>query len=495
MKNIQKNLVFSAVGYMLPMLAALATIPVMVDRLGVDLYGLYTICISLIGFMALVDFGIGQTVIKYVAEYEATGQTQRVQPLLGVALLIYLVVGIVSAIALYGFAPLLAQGLYEGEVKQGLAQDVLRITAVPLLLGYVNQFFLNVCKAYHRFDVPAMIHNAGNLSGILLATLLLLAGYSLREVLWGYVLIQALALAAGYVASVRVVPAGIRLRPRFERQVLRSILSFSVYTFIGNFIGALTSRVDKLLIGLLVGTEAVTYYQIPFMIAQMANGLVHTLSQIVFPRFSEMSGLQDRQGLLRLYGTVNAAVLLMSLVIAVMLISVGGEFLSVWISLEFANKASDVLTVIALYFLLQSSTVAGYWVLQGAGKAQQTALMFVLDASAYFIALYYLANHYGYLGAAFALFFLLLATPLQYVWVARHIGYSVTRHVVALCLSLLVGAGLLGVLAILNAQIGHAWGIIVVDGVLMAAVFTAALWLLLKRAKQGWRNTARSNEG
>ncbi|OQX06223.1 MAG: hypothetical protein BWK73_31420 [Thiothrix lacustris] len=494
MKNIQKNLVFSAVGYMLPMLAALATIPVMVDRLGVDLYGLYTICISLIGFMALVDFGVGQTVIKYVAEYEATGQTQRVQPLLGVAMLIYLVVGVVSAIALYGLAPLLAQGLYEGEVKQELAQDVLRITSVPLLLGYVNQFFLNVCKAYHRFDVPAVIHNAGNLSGIVLATLLLLAGYALREVLWGYVLIQTLALVAGYVASLRVVPAGIHLRPRFERQVLRSVLSFSVYTFIGNFIGALTSRVDKLLIGLFVGTEAVTYYQIPFTIAQMANGLVHTLSQIVFPRFSEMSGLQDRRGLLRLYGTVNAAVLLMSLVIAVMLISVDGVFLSVWISPEFANKATDVLMVIALYFLLQSSTVAGYWVLQGAGKAQQTALMFVVDASAYFIALYYLANHYGYLGAAYALFFLLLATPLQYVWVARHIGYSVTRHVAALCLSLLVGAGLLKILATLNVQIDHSWGIIVMDGVLMAVVFTAALWVLLKRAKQGWRNTADSGE-
>lgn len=494
MKNIQKNLLFSAIGYMLPMLAALATIPIMVSKLGVDLYGLYTICISLIGFMALVDFGIGQTVIKYVAEYEATGQTQRVQPLLGVALLIYLLVGIVSAIALYGFAPLLAQGLYNGEAKQQLAQDVLRITALPLLLGYVNQFFLNVCKAYHRFDVPAVIHNAGNLSGIVLATVLLLAGYSLREVLWGYVLIQAVALTAGYVASLRVVPAGVRLHPRFEQHVLTSILSFSAYTFIGNFIGALTSRVDKLLIGLIVGTEAVTYYQIPFTIAQMANGLVHTLSQIVFPRFSEMSSLQDRQGLLRLYGTVNGAVLLMSLVIAVMLISVGGEFLAVWISPEFSSHASEVLTVIALYFLLQSSTVVGYWVLQGAGKAQQTALMFLLDASAYFIALYYLANHYGYLGAAFALFFLLLATPLQYVWVARHIGYSVTRHVIALLLTLLFGSGLLWVLAVLNVQIGSSWGIILVDGVLMAAVFAAALWLLLKRAKQGRRDATGSGE-
>lgn len=481
MKNIRKNIVFSSIGYVLPMLAALVTIPVMVGKLGVDLYGLYTICISLIGFMALVDFGVGQTVIKYVAEYEATGQQARVQPLLGVALLIYLLIGIASVACLYGFAPLLAGLLYDGADKQRLAQDVLRITALPLFLSYLNQFFLNVCKAYHRFDLPAVIHNAGNLGGIVLATVLLLLGYSLREVLWGYVLIQLAAIVAGYRAGMQVLPAGIRLVPQFERQVLDSILSFSVYTFIGNFIGSLTSRVDKLVIGLLVGTEAVTYYQIPFTIAQMANGIVHTLSQIVFPRFSEMSGLQDGYGLLQLYKRVNLMVLLMSLLIAVMLISVGGDFLALWISPDFADKSTDVLVVMALYFFLQSSTVAGYWVLQGAGKAKLTAFMFVLDATAYFIALSYLGSHYGYLGAAFALFFLLMATPLQYLWVARHVGYGVVSQLLALLSFLLLGYGLLLGLEYLNTRLNNPWWEIVIDGALMATVFATSLWVWLKR--------------
>jgi O-antigen/teichoic acid export membrane protein len=95
--STRKNVVFSAFGYALPLLAALATIPIMVSKLGTDLYGLYVICTSLIGFMTLVDLGIGQTVIKYVAEYEATDKKVKVQPVLGVALLTYLIIGAVSA--------------------------------------------------------------------------------------------------------------------------------------------------------------------------------------------------------------------------------------------------------------------------------------------------------------------------------------------------------------------------------------------------------------
>ena len=44
MKNVQKNVNFSGVGYILPLIAALATIPIMVKYLGIDLYGLYAIC-------------------------------------------------------------------------------------------------------------------------------------------------------------------------------------------------------------------------------------------------------------------------------------------------------------------------------------------------------------------------------------------------------------------------------------------------------------------
>ena len=146
LKNARKNVIFSGVGYALPLVAALATIPVMVISLGTDLYGLYIICTSLIGFMTLVDLGIGQTVIKYVAEYEATDKRAKVQPVLNVALLIYLVIGLLSAVLLFVFSSNVAAALYTDVQKQVLAQQVLQITALPLFFSYMNQFFLDVWK-------------------------------------------------------------------------------------------------------------------------------------------------------------------------------------------------------------------------------------------------------------------------------------------------------------------------------------------------------------
>jgi len=479
MKHIRKNVVFTGIGYALPLLAALATIPIIVSKLGVDLYGLYVICGSLIGFMTLVDLGIGQTVIKYVAEYEATNQRDKVNAVLGVAFLIYLVIGVFSVTCLYVFAPWLAAGLYELPDKQTLAVDVLRITVVPLFFSYINQFFLNVCKAYHRFDLPAIVNNLGNLGGIALATSLLLAGYGLREVMWGTAFVQCMVVIGGYWASVEVLPCHIKPRPAFEQNIFTEIISFSAYTFVGNFVGSLVSRADKLLIGVVIGTEAVTYYQIPFTIAQMANGIIHTLVHIAFPRFSEMFSLRDRVGLLALYRLANDMVFLISMVIAVMLITAGGPFLALWISPEFAQKASPLLQIMGVYFFFHSNTVVGYWVLQGGGQAKLTAFMSVVDAIAYFVALYYLGYYYGYTGAAIALFFSLLTVPLQYIWIARHVGHGCREYLFQLLTFLLGGGSIIYFMKILNVWLEDNLLEIAVNAVLLLGMLVIALWSIL----------------
>lgn len=478
-KNTRKNLVFTGFGYALPLLAALLTIPIMVSQLGTDLYGLYVICISLIGFMTLVDLGVGQTVVKYVSAYEASGEQLKVQPVLSVAFLVYLLIGLVSVLALYFAAPALSAALYDQAERQALAQEVLRITTLPLFFSYINQFFLNVCKAYHRFDFPAVIHNGANLGGIVLAAILLLLGYPLPVVMWGYVVIQLLAFIAGYLSSMKVVPSGVYLFPSFNHVIFREIVSFSVYTFISNFIGSLTSRADKLLIGTIIGTEAVTYYQIPFTIAQMANGIVHTLTHISFPRFSELFSRKEYGALLLLYRKVSILIFLLSTAIAVLLITVGGDFLSLWISAEFASKATLVLQVMALYFFFHSNTVVGYWILQGGGKAKLTALIAALGAVLYFLALFYLGESYGYLGAAMALFMMLVPTPLQYLWIARRVGHPYRHYLSQLLFFLICGYFMIYCLELVNAYLMNPLLEILVDGVLVTAIMgLAAAWVV-----------------
>lgn len=486
MRNVKKNVVYSAIGYMLPLLAALVTIPIMVKHLGSDLYGLYAICISLVGFMTLVDLGVGQTVVKYVAEYEATEQRYAVKPLLDIAFLIYVVIGFLAASLLFGFSGKLGTFFFENNEQQLLAKSVLQLTAIALFFSYVNQFFVNVCRAYHRFDIPSIMQNVGNLGGIVLASVLLLMGYSIKAIMLGYIVIYSTAFVYGYYASSKVIPAEIRLGFAFDRDVFQVILDFSLYAFISNFLHSLTSRGDKLFIGGIIGAEAVTFYQIPYTIAQMANGIVHTLVQIVFPRFSELVALEEEEKLAALYKTVTQAMMLISGFLAVLLITVGDDFLNLWLSEAFAAKAAITLQIIAVYSFFQANIVVSYWLVQSTGNTKLIAWISLLGATIYFMSVYFLGKTFGYNGAAAALFGLLVPVPIWFIWLQRHLAYRFGEYLWWLSVTILGVLSLIYALNTMNDYLDNPLLAILADGVIAAGLLLGGLWLLFKPSQLTW---------
>ncbi len=160
---------------------------------------------------------------------------------------------------------------------------------------------------------------------------------------------------------------------------------------------------------------------------------------------------------------------------------IGDNFLGLWISPEFAQKAGVVLQVMALYFFLHSNTVVGYWVLQGAGQAKLTALIASIGGVVYFAALYYLGGKYGYMGAALALFAMLIATSLQYLWIARHIGHSFLEYLGQLLAFLLGGYAVIYLLEHVNVWLSHSLLEIVVSTSLGLGLLAVGVWLLLAR--------------
>ena len=480
MKNVKKNVVYSAIGYILPLLAALVTIPIMVGHLGNDLYGLYAICISLVGFMTLVDLGVGQTVVKYVAEYEATEQRHAVKPLLDIAFLIYVVIGFFAAGLLFGFSGKLGSFFFDSSEQQLLAKSVLQLTAVALFFSYVNQFFVNVCRAYHRFDIPSIMQNVGNLGGIVLASVLLLMGYSIKAVMLGYIIIYSAVFIYGYFSWRRIVPNEITLGIAFDNVVFKQILNFSSYTFLGNFTNSLTSRGDKLFIGSIIGAEAVTFYQIPYTIAQMANGIVHTLVQIVFPRFSELVALEEEEKLAALYKTVTQAMMLISGFLVVLLITVGDDFLSLWLSAAFATKAALTLQIIAIYSFLQANIVTSYWLVQSTGNARLIALISVVGAIIYFASVYYFGKVFGDHGAAAALFGLLVPVPIWFVWLQRHLAYRFSEYLLWLGMTIITVLSMIYALNRLNDYLANPLLAILVDGVIASAFLLGGFGLLFQ---------------
>ena len=81
--------------------------PIMLRMLGQAEYGIYGIAQSVMGYIGLLNFGIGGSIIRYLAKYRAEGDLDGEQRVFGLFIKIYSVIG--AAILLVGtFCSILA---------------------------------------------------------------------------------------------------------------------------------------------------------------------------------------------------------------------------------------------------------------------------------------------------------------------------------------------------------------------------------------------------
>ena len=66
--SITKNTVYNLLGFGVPMLMAVAIIPLLIKGMGTERFGLLNLSWIVIGYFSFFDFGIGKSLTKIIAE-------------------------------------------------------------------------------------------------------------------------------------------------------------------------------------------------------------------------------------------------------------------------------------------------------------------------------------------------------------------------------------------------------------------------------------------
>ena len=66
--------------------------------LGSDEYGVFSLAVGIISFMTILDMGFNQTMIRYVARYQALGDKEGEQRLNGMFLILYSLIALVALV-------------------------------------------------------------------------------------------------------------------------------------------------------------------------------------------------------------------------------------------------------------------------------------------------------------------------------------------------------------------------------------------------------------
>lgn len=327
--------------------AGLLYTPWMVRCIGADNYGLYTLALSVINFF-LLDFGLSDSVSRFLSKYYAEGREDRVSGFLGMAYRLYLIITAVIAVALV-VVFFNIDAIYTGLTAEQL--PVFRVLFAIISLYSVVSFPFTPLNGILVANERFVALNACNLVQKVATVLLIVVALLLD---WGvYALVVVNALVSIVAIAYKLVIVRVKTEARIDFSYwktieARELAGFSAWVTVTQICGRLIFAVMPSIIAMTADTTEVAL----FGLASSLEGYVYTvasaLNSMFMPKVSRslIGTDEDLQCMMVRVGRIQLFIIGF---IFVCFAALGGRFVDCWMGIGY-----DALWPCALLLILPS---------------------------------------------------------------------------------------------------------------------------------------------
>lgn len=394
--SVVRHTTYNLLGSLAPLVVTLVTVPLYVQAIGLDRYGLLSLCWLLAGYFTFLDFGIGRATAQRMARLSKAATHERNQLFwtsaamsLALALVGFLLAWIAGKLFLLGIAP--SATLYD-ELRGSIL-----ILALAVPLGIAQSLLAGTLEGRRAFGPLNIVTTAGT---VLTATVPLAIALTLGPQL-DKLIIATLATRIAVVITLIlvcrvIVPLG---RPSFSAKVeTRALLGFGGWATITSIASPILVQFDRFAIGALLGATAVAYYVIGYNIVVQMLLVPSALSRALFPRFAELPIADSKRQSLQ----ALRVLLVIAMLIAIAAMTLIYPFLSVWLGSDIAPHSAPITVILLVGFWANSAAQSAFAHLQAKARPDLTAKAHLAELIPYLAVFWFATIQFGLMGAAAA---------------------------------------------------------------------------------------------
>lgn len=397
------NLLFTTGSYAWSAVILVVTVPILVHGLGTASYGVFVLASLVLGYAALLDFGLTPALVRAIAIHTTTSDSAAVGRIVGTAFTLFVALGLIGGGTLFAIAPLVVDRfLHLPEGLQSDAYFVLQLTAIGFALNLALTVFTAIPQGVQRLDVFSS-------RTIFLTTLTAVAqivavklGGGLRWVAAVTLAVNVLGFVIFVVVSRGLLPE-VSFRPRLDRWALRQLAGFGAVKFVGQIAWLGAYQLDRVIVAAFLPISQVTYYAIPVSVTQKFTLVQASFSTAMFPAASEMHSVNAQDRLQRLYTSASKLMLAVTLPLVILVGLLARPLMSTWLGPSFGDASANILALLALAYGLNLLTGVPALVADATGRPHWTTAILVASAIVTVTLTIVLVPRYGAIGAAYAL--------------------------------------------------------------------------------------------
>lgn len=401
MDNRKKGVIASYIYLVVNIVVNIFYVPILLDNLGKNEYGLYQIVGSVFAYLSIFEASISSGVLRFYCKAFAEGNKNQMENVLAIARIIYrilsLIIILIGIVGIWGFRLFYSDSLTISEINESTIMLIILI--INMIVTMANAIYLasiNVNEKFALIKVLAMITQI--IQPILCVLVLSEFPYALTVTII-QLLVNIIVSIFRYFYSTRKLSVKVYLH-KFDYRLGKNIIIFAGSILLASVADQIFWKADQIILGKLYCTEVVAVYAIGSQIYTNYSYVGTAVSSVFFPRLSKLymehDGVKKISELFTRVGRISFQILFLVLTGFTIF---GQEFITIWVGKEY-QEAYLIALMVLVPFTIDLTQNLGLSILQVVNKYSFRAKMYFVAAILNIVSTIFMAKYWGGVGAA-----------------------------------------------------------------------------------------------
>jgi O-antigen/teichoic acid export membrane protein len=399
LKEHKFGAILSYINLAITNITGLLITPFVIKMLGDSEYGLYTLIGAFVGYLSVLDLGLNNAIVRFVAQYRVQNDIKSQENFLAISLIIYSVIGIF--IALFGFSFyynldfLFQNSLTTLELEK--AKTMLLILIFNIAITLPGGAFTGICSGYEKFIFPRILSILKIIIRSIAVIFILMYGADAI----GIVILDTIVNLLFITSTIYYVFLKLKVKIKLHEwkvYYVKEIFQYSIWIFVFALVYQFQWRTGQVILGITTNTILVAVFGIGVMLGiyyttfgNIVNGLILPKAiQSVYKNFTPevLTGQMIKVGRISLY--------LLLYVLGAFILT-GQDFILLWIGSTY-QPAYVIALLIMLVYVLPISQGYAHAILEAKKLLRFKALSFLFFSVVGTVIGYFLSLKFGVYG-------------------------------------------------------------------------------------------------
>ncbi len=327
--------------------------PYTIKMLGNSEYGLYTLIGAFVGYMSILDLGLNNAIIRFVAQYRVEKDKIAEENFLAISLIIYAFIGVL--ITLFGVLFYFNMDYFFGNslsiIEMGKAKIMMIILIFNIAISLPGGAFTGICSGYEKFVFTRIISIIKYvLRSFLLIAVLFYHGDSVSVVILDTIMNLLFIIASIYYVFYNL-KVTIKLH-QFKWYLIKVIFNYSFWIFVFALVYQFQWRTGQVVLGSNSNTTIVAIYGVGVMLGIYFTSFGNVINGLLLPKAVQSihQGLSNEVLTEQMIKVGRLSLILLLYVFGAFALT-GRTFIYLWVGKTYHDAWLIALLIMAVYIV------------------------------------------------------------------------------------------------------------------------------------------------